>query len=238
MKVLVIPDVHLKPQMFRQAAAIMNTRAADRAVCLMDIPDDWDREYDIALYEETYDEAIRFAARFPDTAWCYGNHDLSYFWHCLESGYSSMASAMVQRKLLELRRTVPEDHPIQFVQKIDNVLFSHGGVLNYFVEEYVPKSKYHDVDVVVEEINKLGRLEMWNDMSPVWLRPQRPGIRLYKPRKLLQVVGHTPMDKITREKNLISTDVFSTYRDGRPIGTQEFLLLDTVTWEYKGVKCL
>ena len=42
MKVLVIPDVHLKPQMFRQAAAIMNTRAADRAVCLMDIPDDWD----------------------------------------------------------------------------------------------------------------------------------------------------------------------------------------------------
>ena len=53
-----------------------------------------------------------------------------------------------------------------------------------------------------------------------------------------QVVGHTPMDKITREKNLISTDVFSTYRDGRPIGTQEFLLLDTVTWEYKGVKCL
>ena len=83
MKVLVIPDVHLKPQMFRQAAAIMNTRAADRAVCLMDIPDDWDREYDIALYEETYDEAIRFAARFPDTAWCYGNHDLSYTvpWH-------------------------------------------------------------------------------------------------------------------------------------------------------------
>ena len=203
MKVLVIPDVHLKPQMFRQAADLMDTGKADRAVCLMDILDDWDREYDIALYEETYDEAIRFALEFPDTAWCYGNHDLSYFWHCLESGYSSMASATVQRKLLELRRTVPEDHPIQFVQKIDNVLFSHGGVLNYFVEEYVPKSKYHDVDAVVEEINKLGRIEMWNDMSPIWLRPQRPGIRLYKPRKLLQVVGHTPMNEITREKNLI-----------------------------------
>ena len=44
------------------------------------------------------------------------------------------------------------------------------------------------------------------------------------------------MNEITREKNLISTDVFSTYRDGSPIGTQEFLLLDTVTWEYVGVK--
>ena len=64
----------------------MRTGKAERAVCLMDIPDDWDREYDIALYEE----AIRFATEFPDTAWCYGNHDLSYFWHCPESGYSPM----------------------------------------------------------------------------------------------------------------------------------------------------
>ena len=44
------------------------------------------------------------------------------------------------------------------------------------------------------------------------------------------------MNEITREKNLISTDVFSTYRDGRPLGTQELLLLDTVTWEYGGAK--
>ena len=50
MKVLVIPDVHLKPQMFRQAAAYYEIRGKpERAVCLMDIPDDWDREYDIAL---------------------------------------------------------------------------------------------------------------------------------------------------------------------------------------------
>ena len=220
MKVLVIPDVHLKPQMFRQAAALMRTGKAKRAVCLMDIPDDWDREYDIACYEETYDEAIRFAVEFPDT------------------GYGSVASETVQRKLLELRRKVPEDNPVCYVQKIDHVLFSHGGVLNYFVEEYVPKSKYHDVDAVVKEINKLGRTEMWNDMSPIWLRPQHSGMRLYKPRKILQVVGHTPMDEITREKNLISTDVFSTYRDGRAIGTQEFLLLDTETWEYIGIKSL
>ena len=39
MKVLVIPDVHLKPQMFRQATALMYQKIADRAVCLMDIPD-------------------------------------------------------------------------------------------------------------------------------------------------------------------------------------------------------
>ncbi len=236
MKVLVIPDVHLKPLMFRQAEALMHQKIADRAVCLMDIPDDWEQEYNISLYEETYDAAIHFAAAFPETAWCYGNHDLSYFWHCLESGYSSFASMTVQRKLLELREAVPADNPIRYVHRIDNVLFSHGGVLNYFVEEYVPGSKYDDVDAVVEIINQLGRREMWDDVSPIWLRPQFSKMKLYKPRKLLQVVGHTPVDEITREGNLISTDVFSIYRDGRPIGTQEFLLLDTVTWEYSGVR--
>ena len=236
MKVLVIPDVHLKPQMFKQAAALLRAGAAERAVCLMDIPDDWDKQFDIALYEETYDEAICFAKKFPETAWCYGNHDLSYFWHCLESGYSSLADYTVQRKLLDLRAAVPENNPIRYIQRIDNVLFSHGGVLNFFVEGYVPKSKYHDVDAVLEIINGLGRNEMWNDASPIWLRPQGRKMRLYKPRKLLQVVGHTPMDRITKEGNLISTDVFSTYRDGRPIGTEEFLLLDTLTWDYDGVK--
>ena len=54
MKVLVIPDVHLKPQMFMQAAAILRGKIADKAVCLMDIPDDWDKQFDTGLYEETF----------------------------------------------------------------------------------------------------------------------------------------------------------------------------------------
>ena len=32
---LVIPDVHLKPQMFKQATALMHQGIADRAVCLV-----------------------------------------------------------------------------------------------------------------------------------------------------------------------------------------------------------
>ena len=35
MKILVIPDVHLKPQMFKQATALMHQGIADRAVCLV-----------------------------------------------------------------------------------------------------------------------------------------------------------------------------------------------------------
>lgn len=83
MKVLIIPDVHLKPHMFRNADILMERGVAEKAVCLMDIADDWEQQYNVALYEETYDEAIRFAKKYPDTLWCYGNHDLSYLWQCL-----------------------------------------------------------------------------------------------------------------------------------------------------------
>lgn len=236
MKVLVIPDIHLKPYMFRHAAALMRTNITDKAVCLMDIADDWGKAYEVSLYEETFDEAIHFANMFPDTLWCWGNHDLSYRWHCLESGYSSMASFTVQKKLIQLQQSLPENNSIQFIQKIDNVLFSHGGISKVFVEEYISKKIYNDVEAVVEEINKFGKNEMWNDMSPLWLRPQNKNMELYKPRKCLQVVGHTPMKQIVRKRNLISCDVFSTYKNGEAIGTEEFLLLDTVTWEYTGIK--
>lgn len=59
---------------------------------------------------------------------------------------------------------------------------------------------------------------------------------MYRETDILQVVGHTPVEEIDRLGNVISCDLFSTYRTGDPIGTQEFLLIDTVTWEYKGIK--
>ena len=65
MKALVIPDVHLKPYMFKEAAEWMRKGVADRAVCLMDIPDDWNREYDIELYAQTFDAAISLQRNSP-----------------------------------------------------------------------------------------------------------------------------------------------------------------------------
>ena len=59
--------------------------------------------------------------------------------------------------------------------------------------------------------------------------------KMYKETELLQVVGHTPVKQIDRLGNVLTCDLFSTYRDGDPIGTQEFLLIDTETWEYKGI---
>lgn len=236
MKILVIPDAHLKPWMFDRAKEIMDTGAAEKALCLMDIPDDWGQEYNLGLYEESFDAAIRFQKAYPDTLWCYGNHDLSYEWLQYESGFSSMAIPVVQKKLSELRRALPDRNQLAYIHRIDDVLFVHGGLTHAFVKYYASDVEYDDADAVVEKINCLGRDEMWDDASPLWLRPQYYYEKMYRESNILQVVGHTPVEEIDRIGNVISCDLFSTYRTGDPIGTQEFLLIDTVTWEYKGIK--
>ena len=235
MKVLVIPDVHLKPWMFERADKIMEQGAAERVVCLMDIPDDWNQEYNLELYMETFDAAITFAKKYPETLWAYGNHDLSYIWNEMESGYSPAAAYTMAMKLNELACALPEGNEIRYIQKIDNVLFCHGGLLDYFVKKTVPAEKYHDVDEVVRIINGLPREYMWSDVSPIWHRPQYTAVKMYGDDKILQVVGHTPVEKIYREGNVISCDVFSTYRDGRAIGTEEFAVVDTDTGEWNTV---
>ena len=236
MKVLVIPDVHLKPDMFVMAGSIMRTGVADRAVCLMDIPDDWGHEYDLGLYEETFDEALRFQNTFPDTLWCYGNHDLSYVWNQSESGFSPLALLIVNEKLAKLRCSLPDDRQLAYIHRIDNVLFLHGALTEAFVDHYVDQRAKDDPDAVIKRINSLGCEEMWNNTSPVWFRPQYYSEIMYKQGEFLQVVGHTPVEMINNEWNIVSCDVFSTYPDGSPLGTEEFLLIDTVTWENEGIR--
>ena len=176
-------------------------------VCLMDIPDDWRQEFNLDLYVQTFqtcDAAIQFAKDFPETLWCYGNHDTCYLWNQRETGYLKIALWTVCEKLRKLQEALLDEKQLTFLYRIDNVLFCHGGLTDKFVRQYVP-AKYY-------------------------------GGKMYKPRKLLQVVGHTPVETIMKKGNLISCDVFSTYRDGKPIGTQEFLVLDTDNWEYKGIR--
>lgn len=98
MKVLVIPDCHLKPWMFAQANTIMKKGIADKAVCLMDLADDFG-VHDDAQYLETYETAIAFAKEHPDTLWCYGNHDLSYIWGKPETGYHPEKEGWCVKKL-------------------------------------------------------------------------------------------------------------------------------------------
>lgn len=94
----------------------------------MDIPDDWNMEFQIERNKETFDRAIAYAMDYPDTLWCYGNHDVSYPWGRLETGYSPYAERTVISKLEELENSLKSPAQINIIHRIDNVLFSHGGL--------------------------------------------------------------------------------------------------------------
>lgn len=238
MKVLVIPDVHLKPWMFDRANDIINNlRDLNlQCVCLGDLPDDFGEQQNRNLYESTFDSAIMFAVEHPETLWCYGNHDVSYPWVKLESGFSHECALLVCEKLRDLENVVGDNY--KFVHKIDNVVFSHGGLHRGFVQVHMPRvNDIRNIDFAIDVVNHLSAKELWSDWSPLWFRPQYSkgsgsGIFSFYPRKLLQVVGHTPVRKVEKLNNIISCDSFSTYPDGTPFGEQMFTIVDTETWKF------
>ena len=234
-KVLVIPDVHLKPWMFDQATDIMESTDCENAVILGDLVDDWGRESDYELYEETLDAAIFFAKRYPGSYWCYGNHDLSYLWSQYDHpGFSIAAADLVCDKLEELRDTLKAPENMGIIHRLDNTLFSHAGLSREFVEAQL-YSMMNDLDCMLDIINGYGYDELWEENSPIWIRPQDGNLaKGMFPDDLLQVVGHTPVNEVLVQDNLITVDVFSTTRGGAPIGNEEFIWVDTVekTWGY------
>ena len=233
-KALIIPDVHLKPWMFDQATDIMENTDCETAVCLGDLVDDWGCERNVDLYKETMEGAIRFATKYPDTLWCWGNHDLSYMWDQYDHpGYSVYAADIVCDMFESLRDALESPDNLAIVHKMDNVIFSHAGVCSSFVEVHM-YDMMDDIDYVLDTINGFGVEEMWLDDSPLWVRPQNTYLTadmLYPPG-FLQVVGHTPVRRMLEQENMITLDVFSTYSDGTKFGNEEFYWVDTVSKDY------
>ncbi len=235
MKILIIPDIHLKPWLFDRAEDILKGGGAGRAVCLMDIPDDWDMGFQVDRYRESFDRAIDFARAFPDTLWCYGNHDVSYPWGRLESGYSPYAEKTVMTKLEELRDAVRNPSGMAFVQRIDNILFSHGGLTEDFVRTLDAGLPEADIEDVLSAVNSASADQLWDDESPLWCRPQYSEPESFRKETYTQVVGHTPVRYIFEQNGFISTDVFSTYRDGKQIGESAMVVIDSLSREYEKV---
>ena len=229
MKVLVIPDVHLKPWIFDKAIEIMERSDCKRAVVIGDISDDWGMQKDVKLYEETFKKALEFAKKYPDTLWCYGNHDLAYMWDKFDHpGFSPYAQNIVCEYLNYLDETID----LAVMHRMDNVIFSHAGLTKEFADYYLAEYK-DDADCLIDAVNGMDEGELWDDISPIWARPQYNHVdgEMY-PSGYLQVVGHTPVRSITDQGDLLTVDTFSTDSLGRPIGTEDLCWVDTVTKEW------
>lgn len=211
MKVLVIPDCHLKPWMFAQANTIMKKGIADKAVCLMDLADDFG-VHDDAQYLETYETAIAFAKEHPDTLWCYGNHDLSYIWGKPETGYHPEKRGLVCQEIKKLTNTLPKKSQLAYIHKIDKTLFMHGGLANLFVQLRVAPQNRKNVLAAVKAINQMSCETMWATDSPIWYPPRKAPATL---QRVLQVV--LPMADEIPHANRIRHQV---HQEGYAAGAQ------------------
>ena len=224
MKILIISDTHLKPWIFDQADTVIKYFHPDKIVILGDYVDDWNASID--KYEAMMSRCIKFAKDHPDAIWLWGNHDISYLIaagvSC--SGHYSIADTVLPSLFNKLER---ETTGFKFVHYEDGVFFSHGGICSAWMRAYT--GDLHDFEKTAEWLNNTSFDTMWYDLSPVWYRPS-DDFPPYTYGGITQIIGHTPAKRIAKWKNMIFTDVFSTYRDtGAPIGTQEFLLYDTTT---------
>ena len=182
------------------------------------------RNYIPILYNETFDAAITFVTKYRDTIWCYGNHDVSYLWEAMETGYSYYAYNTVVDRIQDLKNALPPEN-CAFIYRVDNVLFSHAGLTESFVYRHFGEEN-NDIDSIIWKINQMGEYELWQDDSPIWARPQYGEMELY-PAGVLQVVGHTPVYKPLYEGDLVTVDTFSTFSNGNPIGNEQFVWIDT-----------
>ncbi|SEF60198.1 Calcineurin-like phosphoesterase [Butyrivibrio sp. Su6] len=231
-RVLVIPDVHLKPWIFDEADKVDKSSYED-IVVLGDLVDDWGKGNDIDAYEETLKRAAEFGKEHGESLWCYGNHDVSYLWDAMESGYSVQARITVIEGITKLERILEDRY--KFVHRIDNVLFSHAGVTETFV---LHSCGYHvkEIEDILAKINRMGKQELWRDSSPIWARPQADFYRMFRDDLFYQVVGHTPVEEPLDACGVLTLDLFSTYSNGDPYGNQKLYIVDTLTRKFVEAK--
>ena len=234
MKVLVIPDIHLKPKIFDQAHKLLEKGVAERAVVLGDLVDDWGEEFNLPLYARTMHKALEFNRDHPDTLWCLGNHDWGYYhpeFGKRESGHSRFVEGEMASWLRQFKRSGIEQ---KLYIKLDNCLFSHAGVNTGWMMRHLTET----LSKVWDPINEVEESSIWEEDSPIWWRPQTEygGSPEDAWEGCLQVVGHSPVKTPTQEYNILSCDTFSTYRNGAPYGDQSFVVVDTITKKWEKVK--
>lgn len=220
-KVLVIPDIHLKPYIFDIADKIINNNEIDQIVFLGDLIDEFHQSNNINLYKETIDKAIEFKHQHINTLYCWGNHEIAYLsnWNC--SGNSIVHNFEIKHMLNLYEREV---NP-KFVYYIDNYLFSHAGISNRFANLLDNNSNINDL---IEFINKLNFNDAGVYDSPIWLRPNKFKNTYYN--KYIQIIGHTPVKSPSFINNTWILDTFSLDPNTmKSYGDKSIIVIDTKT---------
>lgn len=215
-KVLVVPDPHLKIEVIEHGLELADKLNCDSVVILGDYFDDWDAP--LEKYVEMRDYLQTLLRKRPNVFPLIGNHELSYLgWPC--SGYKAEAVHIV-RPLIE------NDYRFLLNAEIDGVLYTHAGVTRGWIKanKIIPDNivRYHmgkenGASMTGQYLEALEKFDLYAQAGPARGGRMQPSplwadldeLVIDALGKYIQVVGHTPVNRIEKVGNCYFTDVFS-----------------------------
>ena len=219
MRILVCGDIHCKPYILKSA---LHATEWDLFVFLGDACDNFGatQSDNLEIIKLLLETKQKYGDKF---IWLLGNHDWGYYDDTVNmTGHILAGSANVHYLL-------KENLPLWdlFFAK-DGYIFSHAGISIDF-SQATRNIPYIDLKTKIgsnNPMNWVGAACGGYDEIPslLWARPSE-----IKPLPLdnIQIVGHTPVNKITGWSNgLVICDTFSQYPDGKFVGDKSLLLLD------------
>ncbi len=220
-KILVIPDMHLKAHMLDMAESILGHERIVKIIILGDLLDDFYARPE--AYEAFWQKFMSFYETNKDRiVLLYGNHEVAYLLGRPVTGNTRHGEKYA-------RRYAKLSPKIVFVA--GKIVFSHAGVFDEFLsarglsDSHIPEA--------IALINSMPLEDVWTDDSPLWARPQLCHLHTRGEwPDYLQVVGHTPLQRIEKAGDTISVDVFST-NWGKKYGEEKMIIIDTETGEFK-----
>ena len=208
MKILVVPDIHMKTkQMLPKVAKIANEQEIDKIVFIGDYFDDWHQVNNAKLYRDTIDDLKDFYDEF-DCVFLLGNHDVPY----ITNEYHPYSSPFYDVRL-DVYAFLKYINA-QVAYQADGVTYSHAGFCKY------DDIKSWMFEPSIDHFGKLRQLDR-QPGSALWIRPDYPGSR--GPN---QVVGHTPVNTVQEHDGVTYIDTWSTYPMGGHIGDGSVVIVD------------
>lgn len=231
MKILVIGDIHCKPEI------LMNFyHQADKYDKIVFVGDACDN---FGQGQEANIKAITTLSGIKDTlkdkfVWLIGNHDWGYYDDSVDmTGHIKKDSA----KVYQLLKDNLDKWDILYEQ--DGYLFSHAGVCTEFLRHpLLCSSRSSEFVKTVNNLkNRPGPYNPLNGVgiscggyqtpSPLWMRPSDCEYSQLNPIKThKQIIGHTPVRDIHFERGMLLVDTFSQYQDLTPYGDRTVLLIE------------
>ncbi|WP_461219101.1 metallophosphoesterase family protein [Lapidilactobacillus salsurivasis] len=231
MRTLVVGDLHLLGStVLPLVTAKLADLAVDQVVLLGDYFDQWSETENSNLYQRELafltDWVTALRGQGTPVVCLLGNHDVPYLTGSL-SHYSNADPVFGRKISAGLFRL-----GCQLALKSDGYLLSHAG----FVDNEAPESWYfaslsrgH-----LSDLNRLdhtigfsrGGLARWGSL--LWADFDTELSGYFNPDYPRQIVGHTPVTQLTRERadgTIIDVDTFSLFSNHRPIGNGDLLLL-------------